>query len=492
MLLLFFIQTINSALLSVDSKLELLYEKKFDKEIEQVAFDSYLESGCKKFYPKIIVFNDRKEFVVARKYYDARMKDRRVFERNKKEVRIFSSTKEKIESIKGFEDNFYSGGEVWISKRGNFFVVLQTVYLNSFYDKLTYLYLSAERARKLKPRERAELVRNMYEAEYGELMKSSIIVYNDKGEMLWQKESWETPYDASYHLLVSPRDGSILYGVGMDGMNFVIYDPSGQRLKSLTKELNGYILKDFAFADDWRYIAVGYQKYPLYRYEELPGKSFEPGLFLLDSSWNSIWEKESDNYLMDWVIISPNGKYTGVGTHTMKGFGRGLARASGELYDKGSNFVMEMPWKEYRGVKVHSFSENEKYLASSNKDSLILIDLSNKSIVFKRKLSAPILDVLVSNEGKTTLITRKRENAEYYSIGRPRSWRFYTNVYVVNETGKIIWSNKILEGEPKMRQGPSMLLVNLLDWDYNEPIIGIVDKESGIIKIEKILIENKM
>jgi len=493
LMILFFILIgcdVHAIQLPTSSNFEILYEQKFDKEIDEVAFNSYEKDGSITYYPKIVVLKERDDFTVKREYKHERYDDKQVFKKVNKEIRLLSPEGKIRTNIKGDEYNFYAGGDIHISSNGNYFAVMQVVRKEDFYSKLTLLYFSREEIGQKLRKENGDidklndLVRQKYEAEHGKLTEPSFRMYNDKGELLWEKEKlWETDYmPEALSLKILPADGSLLYSFIYQLGYYKIIDPSGNIRKAFPSELDAYLDPRIRFSKNGEYTIIGFKKYPTDFYKKLPGKSSEPGVALLDSNLNIVWKKSLGNYLLSSVLISPRGSYIATATYTMSGTeDKSPAQWTGYLFDKNGNLVMNTPlggglWKE----TLNLFSENEQYFAIPDDKHLSVIDLSKKRMIyekdFKKDFPNDIIGLSVSNDGKCVIVCSGYENLEYYETGRPKSTKQYAIAYVIDVNGEIIWDSSKMKAET----------IQLLGWDNEKPIIGIMDNKNGEIQIGRI------
>jgi len=473
------------------SDFKILYEQTFNKKIDEVAFDSYEKDGSITYYPKIIVFSESDEFTIKREYKDKRFDDKKVFKKVNKEIRIFSPQGREITSIKQTESSPFGGRKIYMPENGNYFAIMQVVRMEEFYQVLETLYFSRDEIVRRLREEKGnrdklyELIREKYESEYGKLIEPSFSVYNDKGELLWMND---TLLEADYmqkgsSVNISPVDGSILYSYIYWLGYYKIIDPSGNKRKAFPPELDDYPIDGFRirFSEDWKYTAIGFEKYDgIYR--KPPGKSYEPTVALLDSKRNVLWKKSLDNYLLSSVRISSQGSYIIVATYTMSGVDdKSPTKWTGYLFDKEGNLVMNFPltgglWRE----ALSPFSENERYFASPDNEYLTLFDISEKKIIYEKDFPFQISGISVSNDGKCVLVRSEYDPLKYYPTDRP-----YAEAYVVDKKGDIVWdSGEIEEDSGEMEGG----YIHLLGWDNSNPIIGIMNKEIGDIKIGKVLI----
>ena len=477
---------VHAIQLPVSSNFKVLYEQKFNKEIDEVAFDSYEKDGSITYYPKIVVFKERDDFTVKIEYKD----EKHVVKREKQEIMIFSPQESEITNIKGPTITSFQGGEIYISEGGNYFAILQTTIWDYFYSDMTQFYFSQDeidsilekgekgrtaREKREKSRNKLnEFVREKYEAEHGKLEETNLSVYNDEGEMLWRKEPWkDIPYDADYAMKISPKDGSLFFGLlGLEAS--WIYEPNGTRKKAFPPELHEYIPQDLGFARNWEYIAIGFKEEPTHFYKELPGRSSKPGGAFLDSNWNLLWKKSLNNYLISGVVISPYGSYLAAETYTMKGTGEKgeeskiesrMAVNTGYLFDRKGELIMNPTLGGGLGRNTLSlFSENEKYFAARDDKHLSFIDIENKKIIFEKEFPSRIWAISVSNKGRCALLAGHK-------------------VYMVDENGHEIWESGTALNEISVHS------IHLLGWDNNNPIIGVIVRETGEIEIGKVLVD---
>jgi hypothetical protein len=466
----------DTSLPSSSPEFKILYEQKFDKKIDEVAFDSYKENGNIIYYPKIIAFEESEEFTIKREYKDERFDDERLFKNVDKEIRIFTPKGKQIKSISGDKYNFYAGGELYISENANYFAIKQVVRMEDFYSTLMNLYFPQKDIDSMRMFEgigRDELeniILKKYEGEYGKLIEPSFSLYNDKGELLWKKEKlWENYYITEdfyidYIKKICPN-GNIL--AKWSGKWWII-DISGNKGKAFPPEFDNYLIDGLRVRSSKRrkYTAIGFKKY-----KKLHGTSYGPSIALLDSNRNLLWKKSLENDLLDWVVISPQGSYIGVETYSSF-----VPAKTGYLFDKKGKLITNLPSAHLLWETSDPFSENERYFASPEKARLALYDINENKIIYERSFSFRIFDISVSNDGKCAIASRKREDLEYYSTGRPKKMRYLYKVSIVDEKGYMVWDSGEMEGTS----------INLLGWDNDDSFFAIIDKEKGYIKIVKV------
>ncbi len=472
-----------------------LYEQNFDKKIDEVVFDSYRENGNIIYYPKIIVFKESDDFTIKREYKHERFDDERVFKNVNKEIKVFSSKGKQIKSISGDKYNFYAGGEIHISESANYIAIMQVVRMEDFYSTLMNLYFSREdidsmrRVEEIGRDKLEDIILKKYEGEYGKLIEPSFSLYNDKGELLWKKEKlWESHYmPEDFYIKKICPNGNIL-GIWLG--KWWIINTSGNKRMVFPPELHQCLTKHLDLARDCNYIAVAFKEEATHFYKNLPGKSSKPGVALLDSNWNLLWKKSLENYLISAAIISPYGSYIAAQTYTMAGVmydkesgkklrgpGEGLAAKTGYLFNREGKLIMNPPlgtglWRN----ELSLFSENERFFAARDDRRLSFIDIEEKKIIYEKDFPSRILGISVSNYGKCAVVTRRQENLEYYSTGRPSKMRYLYKGFIVDEKGNTVWDSGEMEATS----------TDLLGWDKNNCFFAIMDKEKEYIKIVKV------
>jgi len=455
---------------------KIIYEQQFDKKIDKVAFDLYEKDGNVTYYPKIIALKERDDFTIEREYKDERFDDERVFKNVDREISIFSPQGRQIKSISGYKHNFYAGAKLDMSDNGNYFAIEQVVRMEDFYSTLMNLYFSREDIDSMRmfegigEDELEDIILKKYEGKYGKLIEPSFSVYNDKGELLWMND---TLLEADYmqkgsSVKISPVDGSILYSYIYFLGYYKIIDVFGNIRKAFPSELDDYSVDGLRmrFSEGRKYTAIGFKKYV-----KPHRTSYGPGIALLDSNRNLLWKKSLEHDLLSWVAISPKGSYIGVETYSSF-----VSAKTGYLFDKEGNLVMNLPPAHLLWETLAPFSENEIYFASLEKERLALYDISEKKLVHEKDLPSSILGISVSNDGKCAIVSRRREDLEYYPTGRPSKMRYLYKVFIVDERGNTVWDSDEMEATS----------THLLGWDNENLIFAIMDKEKGYIKIVKV------
>lgn len=463
---------------------KILYEKRFDKKIEKVAFDSYMENGEKHYYPKFIVLNHIKD--IPLRSYDRESGERGKTHLINKEILINTPEgilENRIGGILHCDRPTYVFGFFYFpNSGGNYFAIEQGVNKDRLFNLIKKMHFSKVQLREVKWGKVKKLVHGRYLDEflthYGELPEPKVTFYNGKGRKLWDipRDTFK-PLGISY-VSISPEDGKSVIGKlgeGSDVMIYSLYDSLGNEispLPPLPSVSYDYLPHVIDFSNSWDCALVGFDKEPFRRYKELPGKSCEPGIILLDSVWNVIWEKSFGEYLLTGITVSPKGSFVGVGTHTMKGTERhGTAEEIGRLFDKGGNFIMEIPWEAFVGTHdvSNSFSNNERYLLTmSGRKKFSLIDINSKEIIMEKEFPYRILKndtyLSVSNEGNCLLIFGHGGKAQ---------------IYLMDEEGEVI--NNFIDVNiwdviPRNKE-----LYHILGWKDGRPILGVIDNNSVII-----------
>jgi len=426
-------------------KMQTLFEKGFDAEIEDVIFDSYEKDDAVKFYPKIVILKHLDEALSQGEY-----------KFYKKEVKIYNSNGDVVSDLW-----FPFRSRIGCSNNGNYFYVWTVV------------------REKPEPYNPAKV----YETR---IKESSFVVYNDKGEILW-KIPFEPVYDADYSFRVSPRDGSVIELLST-------YFDSHGKAKPI-RPLCGYNdYEIYGFSKNWEHVVAIAYKYPEAHQSSIPGKSPEPRVLLLDSLLNLVWEKPLNEYNGYGAAISPKSTYTYASSYTTlyqeTGIQQGyIASSTGCLLDRHGNLIMKIENGSYPIV----FSENEHYLLTrfyTPNDKLFneigLIDISAKKTLFKKKFRTR--SAFVAADGSVAILRRIRPETDREQLEKMPVREARKLVMQLEEKAK--WKASLFD-----REGTTLLetdgfesmgrkiVYDILHWDGIRLVLGVKDNTQSIIRI---------
>lgn len=435
-------------------EMNILYERCFDAEIEQVVFDYYEKENSREFYPKIVVLKHLDPSLSQGEY--------KFYE---KEVQIIDSTCNLNKSLR-----FPYFTMIGCSEKGNYFYVWTSV-----------------------PEKPIPYHPSQLELPETKTTRTSFAVYDDEGTVLWETSPFEIPYDVSPTFHISPKDGGVVACMMNDkgATTEVFYAPDGSVSQIRPHAMyDNYELGFCDFGKDWNYIVALTMKYPLVRYEELPGKSPESALLLFDSQLNLIWKRHLDEYLGNSAGISANGSYIYAAGHTMAGVQKGLASATGYLYDTQGNLILEIK----NGSTFRAFSSDEKYLLidfnpprkEKQTRGIGLIDIETRDVLFTKEfriihgIIAPNGTVAILRETKPAFESNQLEDLpvekarEYVQhIGEQAS----LGISIFDSEGKLLFES----AEFKHRAGETW--VRILSWDGEQLIVCYRDKATRKIRI---------
>ncbi len=430
----------QSFLWTAQYKMETLFEKGFDAEIEDVIFDSYEEDGAVRFYPKIVILKhlDRELSQSVHKFY-------------KKEVKIYNSNGDVVSNLW-----FPFWSRIGCSDNGNYFYVWNVV---------------REKPEPYNPA-------NVYETG---IKESSFVVYNDKGEILWKKSPYEPIFDVAFGFFISPKDGSV---VKCELWNWFLpvsfYNTYGNERKIRTKDLYGYAdYNIFEFSETWEFGVVLAHKYPD---KILSGESAEPRILLVDSLLNPLWDNSLDENIFGRASISRNGSYIYASAYTMAAY-RGLQSMTGYLYNKNGDLLMKIS----NGADPIASSSNEKYLLvksrtptdNSPKSGIIFIDIEAKKVLFENEWH--VTDAVIASDGNVALIgistpEPAQDKINKMSVAEARAYRRSLYIQSIGEIGIFDRDGNILFGSEGYELLGDKLTIKILDWDGTNLIFGITDR----------------
>ncbi|OYD17122.1 hypothetical protein CH333_01935 [candidate division WOR-3 bacterium JGI_Cruoil_03_44_89] len=302
-------------------EIKVLYEKRFDKKIDQVKIVRYEENGTVRFYPKVVVLKELDK--------DLSQKDWRFY---RKEVLVLDKEGNITARIPDLE--YFS--EVRVSINGILVAVLRR-----YLDKP-----SPYRPGLMEDWKREK--------------KQELTVYNDRGKIVWQTDKKLFAPKCDCHFGgISEKDTSIS----------IAFDYGGGKKYSPTR---GFWMSPF----DEKYPSelVSGTLYGRFMAVAVYNRDGSRLVVLLDSTANPIWEKSIDEQTIGQVRISPHGSYVFVWAYTWsqekdtkeEAIKRGrtlskLVSVSTYLFDKEGNLILKKDDKCRYGSSV--FSDNEKYLA---------------------------------------------------------------------------------------------------------------------------------
>ncbi|MCK4822473.1 hypothetical protein KA005_42305 [bacterium] len=444
----------QSFLWTAQYKMETLFEKGFDAEIEDVIFDSYEKDDAVKFYPKIVILKhlDRELSQSVHKFY-------------KKEVKIYNSNGDVVSDLW-----FPFRSRIGCSNNGNYFYVWNVV------------------REKPEPYNPAKV----YETR---IKESSFVVYNDKGEILWKKSPYEPIYDVAFGFFISPKDGSVFK---CESWTWYIpvsfYDTHGNETRIRTADLYGYAdCNLFEFNETWEFGVVLAHKYPD---KILSGESAEPRILLVDSLLNPLWDNSLDENIFYRASISRNGSYIYASAYTMAKMARhsGLRSMTGYLYNKNGNLLMKIS----NGAAPIAFSSNEKYLLAksrtptdnSPKSGIIFIDIEAKKVLFENEWH--VTDAVIASDGTMALIGIStpepvQDKINKMSVAEARAYRRSLYIQSIGEIGIFDRDGNILFGSDGYELLGDKLTLKILDLDGTNLIFGITDRtqnKANIISIK--------
>jgi hypothetical protein len=421
---------------SNEYKLDTLYERNFDAEIENAVFSSYSHKEILTFYPKLVIL----------KHIDEELSqgDWKLY---KKEVILYDKNGKVTKTLLF---SYYS--QIDCSDNGNYFYVWTVV---------------REKPEPYHPSE-------FYDAR---IAQSSFSVYTDEGITLWRKSPFAPIFDAEYVFFISPKDGSIIE------VGATAYDAQGNERSIKAQDLYGldwYGLSEFT--TDWEY-AVAISR-------ESPNEpNHEPIVLFVDSLLNRIWQRKLDEHIGVDCAISPTGAYILAPGYTTVRYG-GLESVTGYLFNKYGDLLMKIP----NGFTPAVFSADEKYILAKSltptgngpKKGFALIDIEAKTVLLEEEMEyngaavAPdgkvaLLEVLRPPIDKNELSkmpigeARERVKASYESSS--------SKILVLDTMGNTLYTSDDF--------APHWDNVNfgILYWNGFKLIIGITDKVQNNIKI---------
>jgi hypothetical protein len=424
-----------------------LLELKFDKEIADVAFDFYEENGQTKFYPKVVVLREID-----------RAASRGPIVNYALEVRILNRKGKVIKKISDLK--FYS--RVYFSKNGKYFGV----------EKINF--------------------KDPFTTNQG-ILSESFTVYNDKGNICWQRKENILGLDYG-SVMVNSQNGSV----------FVTFT---------SPDLPGYWKSFFNYFDTaGNYYPIFSDRLPTSGYSEISEngeflvvawKNSEPSkgkesIALIDKEGKLIWERmlEEPNSVL---TISKGGNHIFAGgTNSFQeqvdktllvGKKRSPSKpkvisSSGYIFSNKGELLMKLSVLPYViGGHKSSFSRNEQNLLFSSRDYkespqdlLIGVNLKSKSEFFRvllpeqTKIGFVQKPFAISDAGDAVVIT----NRNFFLLNS--KGQFVANLDI---TG--LETEEIIEGIYK-----KTVTLRLLGWNSSVPINGWIGHKARKLKVMSI------
>uniref|UniRef100_A0A7C6A873 Uncharacterized protein n=1 Tax=candidate division WOR-3 bacterium TaxID=2052148 RepID=A0A7C6A873_UNCW3 len=425
------------ALAEQEFEFKTLMELKFDKEIEDVAFDSYEENGETKFYPKIVVLREVDPVASKGTLVNYAL-----------EVRILNQKGKVIKKI----SNLRYFSRIYLSKNGKYFGI--------------------ERVTSKDPL-----------AVYNEreIVRADFTVYNDRGEIKWKIEgqlNYDTPFISSY-------DGSVFLTLSEEGLLGAYaldhFDKKGHRKSIIPiQDLTVEIYKNIGgvlFADDGTVAAVRIQ-------EEGNEQVRQLILALLDYKGNILWEYPINEKFFGETKVSPKGSYVFTDCYSWEARAENLRNetlpkktpiplrmrsANVFILNKAGILWMKIPTRI--STSAVSFSNNERFLhfcdfKHGDKNFSIKVDLYTKSEIFRKEVPQRFIWSGVSDKGWVAGIS------------------MFENAYELNlmdPDGNLVAQHymKEIKTEP-LDEIPAF---SILGWSGDLPIFGLVQHKSKVLKI---------
>ncbi len=425
----------QSFLWTAQYKMETLFEKGFDAEIEDVIFDSYEEDGAVRFYPKIVILKHLDEALSQGdyKFY-------------KKEVRLFNAKGAVVKDLW-----FPYRSRVNCSKKGNYFYVWTIV------------------REKLEPYHPSKI-------HDTEIIESNFSVYNDRGEIVWRQSPFSVDADKVHYLVISPKDGSLFEFIDEEVVNF--YDNRGLKYSITPQELKGCQFEFFGFNDNYERGIILAHKHP----EKSFTGNAEPTLFLVDSRLNLLWEKPLDEGFYYRAAISPYSSYVYASAYTSQSF-------SGYLYDKNGELLMKIT----NGAYPIAFSSDERYLIIQSLKpikglrsirGIMVIDIKTKKVALQKELEVNRSEGLIAPDRTMALIElsypKVNQSLSREEVSSLRIERTSEKISILNSKGVVTYETddyKLLKDK---------VTLSILSWDGIELIFGVTNKKFNKIEINSV------
>jgi hypothetical protein len=421
---------------SNEYRLDTLYERNFDAEIENVIFSSYSHKDILTFYPKLVILNHIDENL-SQGEWELHKKELILYDKNGKIIRNWQ---------------FPYWTQIGCSDNGNYFYAWTVV------------------REKLEPYH----PRKFYDAR---IVQSSFSVYTDKGMTLWRKSPFAPIFDTEYVLFISPRDGSIIE-VGARA-----YDAQGNERSIKAQDLYGLDWYGLSgFTNKWDYgVAIS---------RESPNEpNQEPVVLFVDSLLHRIWQRKLDEHFGANCAISPTGAYILAPGYTMVQYG-GLTSVTGYVFNKDGDLLMKIP----NGFTPAVFSADEKYMLAKSltptgngpKKGFALIDIEAKTVLFEEEMQYN--GAAVAPDGKVALLEALRPPIDKSELSKMPIGEARERVKASYESSssKILildtMGNTLYTSDDFALHWDDVNL-EILYWDGFKLIIGITDMVQNNIKI---------
>jgi len=445
-------------------QLKTLTELKFDKEIQDVAFESYEQNGQIKYYPKIVVLREIDSIASKGSYTKYEL-----------EVRILDREGKVIWNLPYLK--YWSN--VYFSNHGKYFGVYSATYDNPSAD---------------------------YQDR--KIINSNFTVYNDKGETTWQlpiRIDYNRPtissYDGSVFMILNEEDA---FGVGLD-----LYGKNGTKhtvvsyVNFLADTINYVGWENIS--DDGKLTAAVISRGP-------PFGSFkrQHTLTLFDFKGSVLWQYLIPEAATGELTISPKGGFVFIDGRTeiprpqipkeslIKG---GMKRAPPPpQYSSANIFIMNNKGELIMQIPTRisytagAFSNNERFLhfcdytfKQGELNNLILIDLKSKKEIFRKEFSERPVRAGVSNSGWVIEVWGVPDSARVPNK-RTIPERSEFKLYLLNNEGNVITQSEIqLSAEDISYFNLNFGAFRILGWNGNCPVFGLVEDKSKTIKILSIV-----
>jgi hypothetical protein len=438
----------QSFLLATNYRMQTMYEKSFDTEIENVVYSSHEDRDSLIFYPKIVILKQVDSTLSQGEY-----------QYHKREVHIYDKDGLLTRSMR-----FPFWTQIGCAENGNYFYAWTVV------RKKPDPYIPSE-------------------VYYQEIEDAYLAVYDAQGAMLW-KIPFKPVYDADYSFRISPRDGSVIELLS------TFFDAHGNA-KSI-RPLCGYSSYEIHdFSKSWDYVvALAYKNPEAFR-SPIPVVNPEPRVLFLDSFLNLLWERPLDEYNSYGAALSPGGSYIYASSNTsahqktdiQKGY---LVSSTGCLFDRQGNVVMKIEHGSY----PIAFSENEQYLLAmyyTPSDTLInevgLVDIDEKKVLHKKNFR--VRNAVVAADGSVAILRRiipefDQELREGMSVREARKYRMQLDeqaewkASVFDKEGATL-----LETDGFASMG-RMIVYDILSWDGTRLLLSVKDNTQNSISIVSI------
>jgi hypothetical protein len=423
-------------------QLKTLTELKFDKEIQDVAFDSYEQNGQIKYYPKIVVLREIDSIASKGPFINYEL-----------EVRILDRVGKTIWNLTNLK--FWSN--VYLSKYGKYFGVYTAILQD---PSVNY--------------------------EERRVTKSNYAIYDDKG-----KKRWELPLLLDYdYPTISSYDGSFFLTFSGEGLtagealdHFDKYGRQNQIIPPHNFDAETYKhISSLEFSDDGKVVVA-----PIWE----GGEFFTKRLILtmFDFTGNLLWEYPIDETDYGDIKVSSKGSYIFAPCYTWTSTQESLTEKTKEREEKTitrhqiekphtfvlnrlGELVIKTPTRSL--ATEGAFSDNERYLHFRDSklgepNYLVLIDLESKKEMFRKELPERPLQAWVSDSGWVIEMCMAPQGNKF-------------KLYFLNNEGSVITQCAV---QLKKEDISNFYYEDLkiLGWCGNYPVFGLVEDKSKTIKI---------